>query len=86
MVTIPNIHDFSFLINLYWRSRRDSNPRYAFDVYTLSRRAPSTTRPLLRAPVCATASLLERENGSTFRGKCGPLAVNVPLRKALDSG
>jgi site-specific DNA recombinase len=31
-----------------WRSRRDSNPRYAFDVYTLSRRAPSTTRPLLR--------------------------------------
>ena len=27
---------------------RDSNPRYAFDVYTLSRRAPSTTRP----PLC----------------------------------
>ncbi len=26
---------------------RDSNPRYAFDVYTLSRRAPSTTRPPL---------------------------------------
>ncbi len=27
---------------------RDSNPRYAFGVYTLSRRAPSTTRP----PLC----------------------------------
>jgi len=30
------------------RRERDSNPRYALDVYTLSRRAPSTTRtPLL---------------------------------------
>ena len=27
---------------------RDSNPRYPFEVYTLSRRAPSTTRP----PLC----------------------------------
>ncbi len=26
---------------------RDSNPRYTFGVYTLSRRAPSTTRPPL---------------------------------------
>ena len=26
---------------------RDSNPRYPFEVYTLSRRAPSTTRPPL---------------------------------------
>ena len=33
---------------LKWRSGRDSNPRYAFDVYSLSRRAPSTTRPPLR--------------------------------------
>ena len=31
-----------------WRSGWDSNPRYAFDVYSLSRRAPSTTRPPLR--------------------------------------
>ena len=31
-----------------WRSGRDSNPRYAFAVYSLSRRAPSTTRPPLR--------------------------------------
>ena|GEM_PF-6499322 len=30
------------------RRKRDSNPRYALDVYTLSRRASSTTRaPLL---------------------------------------
>ncbi len=25
-----------------WRRRRDSNPRNAFDVYTISNRAPST--------------------------------------------
>ncbi len=35
-------------INSDWRRERDSNPRYAFDVNTLSRRAPSTTRPPLR--------------------------------------
>src|SRR6478609_1809654 len=31
-----------------WRRVRDSNPRRAFDPYTLSRGAPSTTRPTLR--------------------------------------
>ncbi len=31
-----------------WRRERDSNPRYGITVYTLSRRAPSTTRPPLR--------------------------------------
>jgi hypothetical protein len=31
-----------------WRRERDSNPRRAFDPYTLSRGAPSTTRPSLR--------------------------------------
>jgi hypothetical protein len=30
-----------------WRRERDSNPRRAFDPYTLSRGAPSTTRPSL---------------------------------------
>ncbi len=31
--------------NHVWRTEGDSNPRYAINVYTLSRRAPSTTRP-----------------------------------------
>ncbi len=31
-----------------WRMGWDSNPRYAFDVYALSRRAPSTARPPIR--------------------------------------
>ena|GEM_PF-2442847 len=34
---------------LGWRRERDSNPRRAFGPYTLSRGAPSTTRPSLRA-------------------------------------
>ena len=34
-------------LSLYWRRGRDSNPRYAINVYTLSRRAPSTARPPL---------------------------------------
>ena len=33
-----------------WRRERDSNPRWAFDPYALSRGAPSTTRPSLRDP------------------------------------
>src|SRR3546814_11310171 len=33
---------------LKWRSGRDSNPRYGFAVYSLSKRAPSTTRQPLR--------------------------------------
>ncbi len=35
----------AFLI--IWRRERDSNPRYGSTVYTLSRRAPSATRPSL---------------------------------------
>ena len=35
-----------------WRRRRDSNPRWAFDPYSLSRGAPSTTRPLLHLKTC----------------------------------
>jgi hypothetical protein len=33
-----------------WRTGRDSNPRTAINRYTLSRRAPSTTRPPVRKP------------------------------------
>ena len=44
----PQIFRFLRYLQTSWRSGRDSNPRYAFDVYSLSRRAPSTTRPPLR--------------------------------------
>src|SRR5690606_15087379 len=36
---------FGLLWKIRWRTEGDSNPRYAMNVYTLSRRAPSTTRP-----------------------------------------
>ena len=32
---------------MVWRRERDSNPRYGVTAYSLSRRAPSTTRPPL---------------------------------------
>lgn len=34
-----------------WRTEGDSNPRYALNVYTLSRRAPSTARPPVRCVI-----------------------------------
>ena len=40
-----------FLVKNILRRGRDSNPRYPFGVYTLSRRAPSTTRPPLPASI-----------------------------------
>ncbi len=43
-----------------WRSGRDSNPRYAFDVYSLSRRAPSTTRPPLRIALEVRLPIVQR--------------------------
>src|ERR1051325_2165709 len=39
-----------------WRRERDSNPRYPFEVHTLSRRAPSTTRPSL--PIAKKRSIV----------------------------
>jgi hypothetical protein len=48
-----------------WRSGRDSNPRYAFGVYSLSRRAPSTTRPPLRISLivsCKSRSVNQATN------------------------
>jgi hypothetical protein len=42
---------------LKWRRERDSNPRYAINVYTLSRGAPSATRPPLRFLNCIATYL-----------------------------
>ncbi|MFM1898292.1 MAG: hypothetical protein RL577_532, partial [Bacteroidota bacterium] len=57
--------DFSELCRVLQRGR-DSNPRYAFGVYTLSRRAPSTTR----TPLCAGCKFrgLKREFTPELRG------------------
>src|SRR5215210_6344547 len=54
-------------LNGRWRSGWDSNPRYAFGVYSLSRRAPSTTRPPLRMHLEVEASRVRRFGGQACR-------------------
>src|SRR5688572_12087395 len=55
-----------------WRRERDSNPRWAFDPYTLSRGAPSTTRPSLRrAQMIRTGRRAGKETGVTRSDGCG---------------
>src|SRR5690606_27031491 len=44
-----------------WRRVRDSNSRYPFGVYTLSRRAPSTTRTTLLFKDCKSIKIFESE-------------------------
>ena len=41
----------------FWRRERDSNPRYAINVYSLSRGALSTTQPSLRIRATTSASV-----------------------------
>ena len=45
----------------YWRRERDSNPRYAINVYSLSRGALSTTQPSLRYIYSYSVSIRPRE-------------------------
>ena len=42
---------------LVWRRERDSNPRYAINVYSLSRGALSTTQPSLRIGSCSVEQI-----------------------------
>ena len=57
-----------------WRRGRDSNPRYAFGVHTLSRRAPSTTRtPLQIVPVKTHRTPMR------LRCRCYRLSPPAPL-------
>src|SRR6185312_7726776 len=59
------------LAEFEWRRERDSNPRRAFDPYTLSRGAPSTTRPSLRAtagPSRGAMILKGQDRGKNYAG------------------
>src|SRR3954463_5913310 len=52
-----------------WRRERDSNPRYVISVYTLSRRAPSTTRtPLHTGTSSSPASCPAKKRKDNFTG------------------
>ena len=48
LIAFPLLHP-AWVMVWVWRRGRDSNPRWAFDPYALSRGAPSTTRPPLRS-------------------------------------
>ena len=70
-----------------WRSGRDSNPRYAFDVYSLSRRAPSTTRPPLRMHPGRFVRSTKRESGAQpIRTGRGALIARQGFRKPIGHG
>ena len=57
-----------------WRRGRDSNPRYAFGVHTLSRRAPSTARTPLPQGAKTNLGSWRAQRGQTSRhiGTLGP--------------
>jgi hypothetical protein len=62
-----------------WRRVRDSNPRWAFDPYTLSRGAPSTTRPTLRRAIRPTQALSYLLPGGRCPGRKDGRAVQTAL-------
>ncbi len=63
-----------------WRRERDSNPRWAFDPYTLSRGAPSTTRPPLRCQTvrasCSAERLRHTLTGARYKFAPGEFVVS----------
>ena len=80
----------SELFRRKWRTRRDSNPRDPFGIYSLSRGAPSATR----SPVLCTSSNCVKSDESKkvadskgfeplcpFRDSCFPSKPVWPLRQ-----
>ena len=57
-----------------WRTEGDSNPRYAMNVYTLSRRAPSTARPPVLLSLIGTGSLSCKNESLTDSGQWSRMA------------
>ena len=55
---------------LFWRRERDSNPRYAINVYSLSRGALSTTQPSLRILFSSLRSPYRSIPGSALTPRC----------------
>ena len=73
------------------RSKGDSNPRYAFDVYTLSRRASSTTRASLHRVVSVktVANIIHFSSSTKVFSKivspCDSLSPGKQLIKAPET-
>ena len=60
---------------IFLQRGRDSNPRYPFEVYTLSRRAPSTTRP----PLCGLIVIFKGDQITKKKLNHKTFAVNFRL-------
>ena len=71
-------HAFDFLAP-FWRRERDSNPRRAFNPYSLSRGALSTTQPSLRIGRRGRPAQGAHLTGERTTGK----PRNAPLRQSL---
>ncbi len=70
-----------------WRRERDSNPRCPCGAYSISSRAPSTTRPSLQAPTYCTdlfekAKPVNRSNRAPFVADPGEWGDNLSVTKA----
>ena len=65
-----------------WRRGWDSNPRDAFDAYSLSRGAPSTTRPPLRAALFEDLRAFGKTGSCAFARRLAlPAEIRVPAGK-----
>lgn len=76
-----------------WRTEGDSNPRYALNVYTLSRRAPSTARPPVRCVIskekrqpAILASPIDRQHALNVPGDRVDLKVYFLPRNEVFKG
>lgn len=78
-----------------WRRGWDSNPRYAVNVYSLSRGAPSATRPPLHRRVCPSSGAasrgLTRKAGDfllfqRFSASCRDSGSGLPARPRPPAG
>jgi hypothetical protein len=77
-----NIFLYQTLKVFKWRRERDSNPRWAFNPYSLSRGAPSATRPSLRGG-CLRAAEYSRKTEQVKRRLAFPprsIAVGAAAR------
>ena len=61
-----------------WRRERDSNPRWAFNPYSLSRGAPSATRPSLQKTLFFNTALYQAILGITRGYRPSPFGPPSP--------
>ena len=74
--------DIAVICGMVWRRRWDSNPRDPFGAYSLSRGAPSTTRPRLRRRVYWQVAAGARENAHLRHHDAPEGPAGMPLFSA----